>query len=397
MEPSIKEQKIQAMKNYKRRATFVYNLVLYSLTSIITCFFLSYSFWFPSLDNFLSSLPNCVSFFFNARCFFIVGNLIVLILVGELKLKQSSSSSTPDIYDEYVSRSRSSHHGYMKSLSVEEEKKEVRVCKTSNMPHEEKKKGMRKSKSEVWGEGGIIKVKGKKEEVHKSSSGEKKIGMRSSKSEIWSVSENVKREKTKGKRDQEEIHKSSVNHEEKRIGMRSSKSEVWSVSESVKKEKTKGKGEEEIHKSSVNHEEKRMGMRSSKSEVWGESEIMESKGVKEDSCKSSNMCNDEEKRRGMRNCKTAVWGESGIIKSKGKKEEFCKNSDMSYDEEKKMGMRSCKSAIWGESEIVKETRGKQVEQPYMPKEDLNKRVEAFIARVNNQRLLEAKLVDYGAA
>ncbi|KAK4413156.1 hypothetical protein Salat_2728100 [Sesamum alatum] len=175
------------MRNYKR-AKFLYDFVLYSLASLITCLFVSYSSWFPFLKYSLSSLSNDISFLLNAKCLFVVGNLIIFILIGESKLKQPSRSSpASDVYDEYVARSRSSHRkvikfgetdGSMQTLKIEEkkhgnveericneeEKREIRVCKSS-MHHEEKKKGMRVCKSE--GEINVIKkgkTKGKKEE-----------------------------------------------------------------------------------------------------------------------------------------------------------------------------------------------------------------------------------------
>ncbi|KAI3456347.1 hypothetical protein Pfo_013010 [Paulownia fortunei] len=178
MECSIKAEKIQAMKNYKR-AQFLYNFILYSLTSLITCLFFSYPFWLPSMKHLLFSLPNNISFIFNAKCFFIVANLIIFILMGESKLARSSySSPASDIYDEYVARSRScpkvnsdvvveedrfmqsmnfeeKKHGNIKNVCDEEKKKEMRVCKSKH--HKQKKKEMRVCRSEVWGESEILK------------------------------------------------------------------------------------------------------------------------------------------------------------------------------------------------------------------------------------------------
>ncbi|KAI3467749.1 hypothetical protein Pfo_024412 [Paulownia fortunei] len=171
MECSIKGEKIQAMKNYKR-AKFLCIFTLYSLISLITCFFFSYPFWFPSMKHFLSLLPNNTSFFLNAKCFFIAGNLIVFILIGESKLKRSSrSSSASDIYDEYVARSRRSYdtvnpkeiNGSMKSLNIEEKSHGNK----EKIYHEEKKKEMRVCKSEVWNKSEIVRrerTKGKQEE-----------------------------------------------------------------------------------------------------------------------------------------------------------------------------------------------------------------------------------------
>ncbi|KAL7135154.1 hypothetical protein ABFS83_11G073600 [Erythranthe nasuta] len=203
MKCSTKGEKIQAMKNYKR-AMFLYNLVLYSLTSLITFFVFSYYYsWFPSTKDLPSFPPNNLSVFLNAKCFFVVGNLIVLILIGESKLKQSSHSCTSSsdmLYDEYIARSRRSYNvnsneinniGAVKNLSVEvkkdggrekivrhgEKKKKItiRTSKSSAnicMPRdqENKKLGMRSCKSEVWGESEIAKMQktttGKEDEIY---------------------------------------------------------------------------------------------------------------------------------------------------------------------------------------------------------------------------------------
>lgn len=115
MECSIKAQKLGAMKNYKK-AQFLYNLVVYSLTALLSCLFYLYLFWFPSTSSALSSVlvPNIYSFFLGNpnKLLFILGNLIVLFLVGESKLaaaaggSQYSQSRANEIYDEYVRRSR---------------------------------------------------------------------------------------------------------------------------------------------------------------------------------------------------------------------------------------------------------------------------------------------------
>lgn len=69
-----------------------------------------------------------------------------------------------------------------------------------------------------------------------------------------------------------------------------------------------------------------------------------------------------------------------------------------HKEEKKGIMRVSKSEVWGESdEIVKIEKQQEEEEraqicTVANNEELNKRVEAFIARVKKQRLLEAKLV-----
>ncbi|KAK6149842.1 hypothetical protein DH2020_017367 [Rehmannia glutinosa] len=187
MECPIKGEKIQAIKNYKR-AQFLYNFILYSLTSLITCLFFSYSFWFPSIKHLiLFSLPeNINSYFSDPKCLFIVANLIIFILIGESKLLRSSNSSpASDIYDEYIARSRScpkvksnvvipkekeqeghkksmnyeeKTQGNIKNLSVDDKKKELRVCNSMHIhQNKQKKKGLRVSKSEIWDQKEIVK------------------------------------------------------------------------------------------------------------------------------------------------------------------------------------------------------------------------------------------------
>ncbi|KAL0442837.1 UNVERIFIED_CONTAM: hypothetical protein Slati_2006400 [Sesamum latifolium] len=136
------------------------------------------------MKHILFSFRNYISLCCNAKCFFIVGNLIVLVLVRESRAAKSSRPSpASDTYDEYVARSESlskvnsdvlvekkeedgdvqgvnieeKSHGNVKDASDEEKKREMRVCKT--MHHEEKKRGMRACKSEVWGESEIVKWK----------------------------------------------------------------------------------------------------------------------------------------------------------------------------------------------------------------------------------------------
>ncbi|KAG6429337.1 hypothetical protein SASPL_107386 [Salvia splendens] len=383
MEPcSIKNQKIQAMKSYKR-AKIVYNLVLYTLTSIITCFFFSSPFWFPSISTQLifSSILDKVMLCFNAKCFFIVGNLIVFILIVESKLKQPSSSK--DIYEEYVARSRSSSH----HKTVNGSEKTLVVGEKIHLRHEEKKNGvvvMRSCKSQVWGETEKPRIK-KEEQLH---DGEKiKVGLRSSKSVVWGENGMVKSEKIiKGKKKGGKVGT-----------MRSSKSAVWGEGGMVKMEKAKGKKEEAL----------KTEMRSSKSAVWGESEAVKmekAKGKKEEKIVKEEIVlveseivdretnngekeeefsqpsvKDEEKKMGMRSCRSAVW-------CKAKKVEEIKNDD-GEEKKKGMGMRSCRSEIWSEGEIVRLGKIAAKEEEEQQINMLNKRVEDFIARVNKQRLI----------
>uniref|UniRef100_A0A7N0SVJ5 DUF4408 domain-containing protein n=1 Tax=Kalanchoe fedtschenkoi TaxID=63787 RepID=A0A7N0SVJ5_KALFE len=88
--------------------------IVYVLTAL-TCSLVFFGpFWYPSFESLIVSIPALVSHFcLSPKCVFIVGNLIVLGLVGESKLLASKHySSQPAAlhevyYDEYVSRRQS--------------------------------------------------------------------------------------------------------------------------------------------------------------------------------------------------------------------------------------------------------------------------------------------------
>ncbi|MCD7446734.1 hypothetical protein HAX54_015638 [Datura stramonium] len=100
---SLQMKKIQAINKY-RKQRLLNKLMLYSFTSMTCILFLSSPLWYPLLRAFLKSLlfdslPKIGALFFSSKCIFIVGNLIVIFLVGESKIfkssKSSSSSSLP--------------------------------------------------------------------------------------------------------------------------------------------------------------------------------------------------------------------------------------------------------------------------------------------------------------
>ncbi|KAH7835383.1 hypothetical protein Vadar_025659 [Vaccinium darrowii] len=109
MDP-INRQNLQSTKNYKK-FQFLSTLFLHSVLAIICTLFFSYPFWFPlfcsSINSFsFVSLPNFnKSFFFNPKFLFIVGNAIIIFLIGESKLSNSPSSPDTEIYSEYVRKS----------------------------------------------------------------------------------------------------------------------------------------------------------------------------------------------------------------------------------------------------------------------------------------------------
>ncbi|GLT61379.1 hypothetical protein SLA2020_340900 [Shorea laevis] len=157
----IKVEKFRAMKSYKKKNHFVYNLVLHFLAALICSLLWSYPYWFPSLHSSMKhfrliSLPCIWSSFFNPKCLFVVVNVIVIFLVGESKLVSTSSSPSDDIYNEYVDRSRSLRRAvstsHEKSMIIKDEKveeKEVEliikeVSSVENKQEEEEKENHEK-------------------------------------------------------------------------------------------------------------------------------------------------------------------------------------------------------------------------------------------------------------
>ncbi|KAL2543376.1 Uncharacterized protein Adt_04354 [Abeliophyllum distichum] len=135
------------MKNYKK-SQFLCNFILYSLTTLISCSFVHYSFLFPSINILFSvSIPNIPSFFFTAKFLFFLGNGIVIILIRESKQTAGSNSSpATEIYNEYVARSRRSNYKPHFSYTLVNKKK---VEKMENLHtvdktfHAEKKKAVK--------------------------------------------------------------------------------------------------------------------------------------------------------------------------------------------------------------------------------------------------------------
>ncbi|KAK3013862.1 hypothetical protein RJ639_010210 [Escallonia herrerae] len=111
---SLKIQKIQAINRYKKQQ-LVNTLILYSLTTAACSLYCCSPFWYPPLcatvNAFLSvSLPNICSLLFGPKALFILGNLIVIFLVGESKMFKSDASSYADIcYHENRSGSLGNH------------------------------------------------------------------------------------------------------------------------------------------------------------------------------------------------------------------------------------------------------------------------------------------------
>ncbi|KAK3183176.1 hypothetical protein Dsin_030462 [Dipteronia sinensis] len=117
------------MKKYSQKQRVVENFFIYSLTALASSLILSSPFWFPSMKAFLFvSLPKVGFVLLSPKVLFIVGNLIVVVLVGESKFFAPKSSPASNVYyDEYISRSRRTT--LQNSSIFEENKKERQVEK----------------------------------------------------------------------------------------------------------------------------------------------------------------------------------------------------------------------------------------------------------------------------
>ncbi|XP_033508161.1 uncharacterized protein [Nicotiana tomentosiformis] len=95
---SLQMKKIQAINKY-RKQRLLNKLMLYSFTALSCSLFLSSPLWYPILRTSIKfllfdSLPKVGALIFSPKCIFIVGNLIVIVLVGESKIFKSRSSSS---------------------------------------------------------------------------------------------------------------------------------------------------------------------------------------------------------------------------------------------------------------------------------------------------------------
>ncbi|KAK4362761.1 hypothetical protein RND71_018002 [Anisodus tanguticus] len=96
---SLQMKKIQAINTYTKQR-LLNKLMLYSFISLSCILLLSSPLWYPFLRAFLKSLlfdslPKICALFFSPKCIFIVGNIIVIFLVGESKIFKSSKPSSP--------------------------------------------------------------------------------------------------------------------------------------------------------------------------------------------------------------------------------------------------------------------------------------------------------------
>ncbi|KAJ8772444.1 hypothetical protein K2173_027621 [Erythroxylum novogranatense] len=104
------------------------NFLLYSLTVLTCSLFCSSPIWFPSLLSYLkifvfSFLPGITSLLISPRSLFIVGNLIIIALIGESRFLASNlSPSANAYYDEYINQKRS-----FQPSAISEEKKDKKL------------------------------------------------------------------------------------------------------------------------------------------------------------------------------------------------------------------------------------------------------------------------------
>ncbi|GAV82251.1 DUF4408 domain-containing protein [Cephalotus follicularis] len=108
----IKVQQFHTTKMSKKHQ-LLDKSILYSLTALSCCLFCLSPFWYPSLCSSLkfflfNSLPKITSVLLTPKSLFIVGNLIVVVLIGQSKFFATDISPVSDVYyDEYIVRCRS--------------------------------------------------------------------------------------------------------------------------------------------------------------------------------------------------------------------------------------------------------------------------------------------------
>ncbi|KAH0686559.1 hypothetical protein KY290_018168 [Solanum tuberosum] len=100
---SLQMKKIQAINKY-RKQRLLNKIMLYSFTSMTCILILSSPLWYPLLRAFVKSLlfdsiPKLGALFFSSKCIFLIGNIIVIVLVGESKIFKSRSKVLKQSYE----------------------------------------------------------------------------------------------------------------------------------------------------------------------------------------------------------------------------------------------------------------------------------------------------------
>lgn len=103
---SIDVEKIQALRKYKEQQ-FVSNLLFYALAALTFGLFCTSPFWFPSLYSSTKtlvcvSIPRIIFVFLSAKSLFILGNLIVIFLLRDSKVRRSDASDNGNNGDSLV-------------------------------------------------------------------------------------------------------------------------------------------------------------------------------------------------------------------------------------------------------------------------------------------------------
>ncbi|KAF4361158.1 hypothetical protein G4B88_027698 [Cannabis sativa] len=137
MDP-IKLEKIKAINKY-RKNELLKNLLFYALTTIASLYLLS-PLWLPFITSSMEVLlfvyvPKLPSLFFSSKFVFIVGNLIIVALIGESKIFSSSQNKSSPI----ISTSTSNDHSYYEEYISTSAKQIIKYQVVSAPPHEEKK------------------------------------------------------------------------------------------------------------------------------------------------------------------------------------------------------------------------------------------------------------------
>ena len=162
-------QKFQAIKkSRKSKKQQLLDKFMYTFIVFTCSIFCSSPFWLPylfsSMKDFLFiSLPKMSSILYSPKLLFFVGNLIVVVLIGESKFFASASSLSGDVYyDEYVDRSRSLRNSSILEVKKEKkmkpfEKNAKRTCQVSVTGRLlEESREVKKEKNDLEGENGLI-------------------------------------------------------------------------------------------------------------------------------------------------------------------------------------------------------------------------------------------------
>ncbi|XP_060204149.1 uncharacterized protein LOC132632287 [Lycium barbarum] len=138
---SLQMKKIQAINKY-RKQRLLNNLMFYSFTALTSILLLSSPLWYPLLCAFLKSLffdslPKICALFFSSKCIFIVGNIIIIFLVGESKIfKSRSSSSLPSnvLKQNYTAEQENEEKGQKNFIFLAGETKISRSSYSCSLP-----------------------------------------------------------------------------------------------------------------------------------------------------------------------------------------------------------------------------------------------------------------------